>query len=132
MSTTEKNKRLVLEALGPFEKGDSGPFFDLIAEDVKWTVIGTTPMSGVYHSKQKMFDKAIHPLMDRLEDGLRTKFVDLVGEGDKVILRFEASGVAKTGMPYDQAFCWAMVMRDGRIVEIADYLDTDLLRRIFA
>ncbi len=132
MSTTEKNKRLVREALRPFEDGDSGPFFDLIAEDVKWTVIGTTPASGVYRSKQEMFDRSIEPLMDRLEDGLKTKFVDMVGEGDKVFLRFEASGVAKTGMPYDQAFCWAMVMRDGRIVEIVDYLDTDLLRRIFA
>ena len=132
MSTTEKNKRLVREALRPFEDGDSGPFFDLIADDVKWTVIGTTPASGVYRSKQEMFDRSIEPLMDRLEDGLKTKFVDMVGEGDKVFLRFEASGVAKTGMPYEQAFCWAMVMRDGRIVEIVDYLDTDLLRRIFA
>lgn len=130
MSTTEENKRLVREAFRPFEEGDSGPLFDLIADDVKWTIMGTTPLSGVYHSKQELKDKFLRPIVARLENGLKTKFVDLAGEGDKVFLRFESSGVAKSGFPYDQSLCWAMVMRDGRIVEIADYFDTDLLRKI--
>ncbi|MEM7124569.1 MAG: nuclear transport factor 2 family protein [Pseudomonadota bacterium] len=132
MSTADENKRLVREAFRPWETGDSGPFFDLVADDVTWTVIGTTSVSGVYHSKQALIDQAFGPLLDRLDGPLKTRFIDLVADGDKVILRHESTGVAKTGLPYEQVYCFAMVMRDGRITEITAYLDTDLLARILA
>lgn len=132
MMTPDDNKHLVREAFGPWEQGDSGPFFDLIADDVRWTVIGSTPVSGLYSSKQALLDQAFHPLLDRLEGPLKTRFIDVAADGDKVFLRFESTGVAKTGVHYDQVYCWAMVMRDGRITEIVAYLDTDLLARIFA
>ena len=131
MSRTEDNKRLVREAFRPWEHGDSKPFFDLIAGDVVWTVIGTTRVSGVYHSKQDLIDRAFGPRLERLEGRLSTTFVDLAGEGDKLFLRFNSAGVSKTGVIYDQTYCWAMIMRDNRIVDIVAYLDTDLLRRIF-
>jgi len=129
---TDENKTLVRTAFEPWERGDSGPFFALIAEDVVWTVIGTTSVSGVFRSKQVLVDQAFGPLLERLDGPLITRLVDIAAEGDKVFLRFESSGRAKTGLPYEQTYCFAMVMRAGRIVEIVAYLDTDLLARIFA
>jgi hypothetical protein len=131
MPRAEDNKRVVREAFRPWEAGDSGPFFGLIADDVTWTVIGTTPVSGLYHSKKDLVDHAFGPLLARLDGRLTARFVDLAGEGEKLFLRFTSTGVSKTGVPYDQTYCWAMVMRGGRIVEIVAYLDTDLLRRMF-
>lgn len=129
MSASEY-KAIIRDAFRPWESGDSGPFFDLIAEDVTWTVIGTTELSGVYHSKRDLIDHAFGRLMDRLSGALTTRFVDLAVDGEKVFLRFTSSGVSKTGRRYDQVYCWAMVMRGRKIIEIVVYLDTDLLRRI--
>ena len=42
------------EAFRPWEEGDSGPFFDLVAEDVRWTVIATTAASGAFESKRAL------------------------------------------------------------------------------
>ncbi|MEM9257454.1 MAG: nuclear transport factor 2 family protein [Pseudomonadota bacterium] len=130
MDQTATNKHLVREAFRPWEAGDSGPLFALIADDVLWTVIGTTSASGVFHSKQSLIDEAFGPLLERLEHDLKTTFIDIAAEDDKVFLRFESLGHATTGVTYHQAYCWAMVMRDGIIVEITAYLDTDLLRRV--
>jgi len=132
MAASDDNKRRVREAFRPWEKGDSGPFFDLIDEDVRWTVIGSTPVSGVYDSKQALVDAAFGPLLRRLAGPLSTRFVDLAADGDKVFLRFESSGVTKTGLHYDQVYCFAMVMREQRIVEIVAYLDTELLAKVFS
>lgn len=132
MATGDEDKRLVREAFRPWEQGDSGPFFDLVADDVHWTVIGSTPASGVYESKQALINTAFGPLLGRLNGPLMTRFVDLATDGDKVFLRFESSGVAKTGLRYEQVYCFAMVMREQRIVEIVAYLDTDLLARVFS
>jgi uncharacterized protein len=132
MTTPDDNKQLVREAFRPWEEGDSGPFFDLIADDVAWTVIGSTLVSGAFRSKQEVMDQAFGPLLERLEGPLKTRFIDIAAEGEKVFLRFHSSGIAKTGLRYEQAYCFAMVMRAGRIVEIVAYVDTDLLARIFA
>jgi len=94
-------------------------------------VIGSTPASGVYESKQALVDAAFGPLLERLDGPLTTRFLDLAADGDKVFLRFESSGMAKTGLPYDQVYCFAMVMREQRIVDIVAYLDTDLLAKVF-
>lgn len=132
MAASDDNKRRVREAFRPWEEGDSGPFFDLIAEDVRWTVIGSTPVSGIYESKQALVEAAFGPLLERLAGTLTTRFVDLAAEGDKVFLRFESSGVTKTGLHYEQVYCFAMVMREQRIVEIVAYLDTELLAKVFS
>jgi len=132
VTTSDDNKRRVHEAFRPWEEGDSGPFFDLIAEDIRWTVIGSTPVSGIYESKPALVEAAFGPLLERIDGTLSTRFVDLAAEGDKVFLRFESSAVTKTGLPYHQAYCFAMVMREQRIVEIVAYLDTELLVRVFS
>jgi ketosteroid isomerase-like protein len=131
MSNSDENKRLVIQAFQPWEQGNSSPFFDLIADDVTWTVIGTTAASGVFHSKKEVIDRAFGPLLRRLTRPLTARFVDIAADEEKVYLRFESTGIAKTGIHYKQAYCFAMVMRGGRIIEIVAYLDTDLLARIF-
>lgn len=132
MTIQEDNKRLVREAFRSWERGNRWPFFDLVADDVDWTVIGNTLVSGRYRSKQALVDKAFGPLLEHLEGPLKTRFIDLAAEADKVFIRFESTGLGRNGVHYDQSCCWAMVMRDGRITEIVAYLDTDLLVRIFA
>ena len=131
MSDSDENKKLIFQAFQPWERGNSTPFFDLIADDVTWTVIGSTSVSGVYHSKQEVIDKAFDPLLRRLNGALTARFVDIGADGEKVYLRFESSGVAKTGINYEQTYCFAMVMRGGRVIEIVAYLDTAMLARIF-
>ncbi len=132
MASPDDNKQVVRDAFRPWEQGDSRPFFDLVADDVTWTVIGSTPASGVFRSKKAVVDQAFRPLLERLDGPLQTRFIDVAAEGDKVFLRFKSAGVAKTGLHYDQVYCFAMVMRDGRITEIVAYLDTHLLARIFS
>lgn len=121
---------MVREAFRPWEEGDSGPFFDLVAEDVNWTVIGTTPASGVFESKQALIDGAFGPLLERLGGRLVTRLIDVSADGDKVFLQFESAGVTTDGIDYQQVYCFAMRMSDRRIAEITAYLDTDLLARV--
>jgi ketosteroid isomerase-like protein len=132
VATAAGNKTLVRDAFMPWEQGDSAPFFALIDEDVRWTVIGTTVASGDFDSKQAVIDEAFGPLLERLDGPLTARFIEVAADGDRVFLRFESTGVSTSGVRYDQAYCWAMTMRDGRITEIVAYLDTDLLARVMA
>jgi hypothetical protein len=50
MKASDDNLRRVREAFRPRERRDNGQFFDLVAEDVRSLVIGSTLVSGVYES----------------------------------------------------------------------------------
>ena len=56
---------------------------------------------------------------------------DLIAEGELVVAL--TSGVAETvdGRPYNNRYCQVMRINDGRIVEVAEYLDTQLTSAIF-
>src|SRR5581483_9609478 len=47
-----ENQTLIAEAFAAWEHGDYEPFFKVVADDVRWTVIGSTPISGTFEGKQ--------------------------------------------------------------------------------
>ena len=91
VATAATNKTLVRDAFMRWEQGDSRPFFALIDDDVRWTVIGTTVASGDFDSKQAVIDEAFGPLLERLDGPLTARFVEVAADGDRVFLRFEIS-----------------------------------------
>ena len=132
MSGSEDNRRAVREAFGHWERGDSRPFFALVGDDVTWTVIGTTPISGTYTSKKAFLEAAVGGLTARLEGPIMATVRNVLADGDHVALQWEGKTRQRnTGAPYHQTYCWVMRFGDGRIREVTAYLDTELVSAMF-
>jgi len=129
--TAESNRQAVAEAFGHWGQGDSRPFFKLVADDVRWTVIGTTPVSGTYQSKAEFSKGALAGLSARLEGPIMARVRNVLADGDHVILQWEGSTKSRTGKPYEQTYCWVMRFGDGQIREVTAYLDTELVSAMF-
>jgi ketosteroid isomerase-like protein len=54
----ESNKALVKASFDRWKNGTGGPF-ELLASDVERTIVGTSPLSKTYHSKQEFLDVVI-------------------------------------------------------------------------
>src|SRR3954471_8708196 len=123
------NGKLVADAFAAWEEGDFGPFFEIVADDVTWTVIGSTSISGTFQGKQAFLDGAITPVHDALSGPIRATVVDVLEDGDHVVLRWTGESAMRSGEPYHQVYCWVMRLAGGMIVETTAYLDTALLAR---
>ncbi|MGH7839851.1 MAG: nuclear transport factor 2 family protein, partial [Candidatus Binataceae bacterium] len=67
-----ENKALVQDAFAKWSRGDGGGgFFALLADDVHWTVIGSTPVSRTYTSKRAFQEGAVQPLGERLSGAIQ-------------------------------------------------------------
>jgi len=124
------NGKLIADAFAAWEHGDYRPFFDVVADDVTWTVIGSTPISGTFQGKQAFFDGAVLPLHDALAGPIRAAVVNVFEDGDHVILQWRGQATAKSGKLYHQVYCWVMRLLDGKVVESTAYVDTDLVRQV--
>jgi ketosteroid isomerase-like protein len=132
MTTTEGNRELIRTAFGAWEAGDSRPFFRLVADDVRWTVIGTTAISGTYASKADFMAGASGPLFAKLAEPIRATVRDVLADGDQVVLRWEGASRGTNGHPYAQTYCWVMRLAEGTVVEVTAYLDTELVAAVLS
>lgn len=128
---TEENKQLVRDFYEAGNRGDMDACLAMLAEDLVWTNIGSTPYSGTYTGKQAVLEQLIGPLFSRLRAGIRSKIESLIAEGDVVVA--ETSGTAETldGIAYNNAYCQIMTIRGGRIVRVKEYFDTELTSMVF-
>ncbi len=129
----DQNRRLVTDAFAKWGLGVGGPY-DLLDDNVSWTIVGRSDASRTYPSREAFMSGVIHPFNARMSQGLKPTIRQLTTDGDKVIIFFDASGVAKDGQPYTNTYAWFWEMRDGRVVRAHAFYDSlafnELWRRV--
>ena len=129
--TAEQNKQVVLDFYAAGARGDMDRCFELLADDIAWTNIGTTKFSGTFVGKQALMDELLGPLFGQLKAGIGSTIERLTAEGDIVVA--QTSGTAEThdGTPYNNSYCQVIQVRDGKIAAVKEYFDTALVDAVF-
>ena len=131
----QRNRALVEAAFARWGEGVGNPY-ELLAEDVSWTIVGVGAAdNGPAHVLGEAFmSQVIAPFGARMRQGLRPTIRQLVTDGENVIIFFDASGVAKDGVTYANTYAWFWQMRDGQVVRAHAFFDAiafnDLWRRL--
>ncbi|HZP46632.1 MAG TPA: nuclear transport factor 2 family protein [Candidatus Binataceae bacterium] len=126
-----ENRQLVANAFARWARGEGAAFMELLADDVHWTVIGSTPVSRTYTSKRAFLEGAVQPLSSRLAGPITPTVRDIIAEGDKVVLQWEGRASGKNGTIYAQTYCWVMRFENGKVCEGTAYLDTELITQLW-
>lgn len=101
--------------------------FGMLADEGRYTVIGSTPASGTYHGPGELKERLI-PLLSGFVEVPKVTFEEPIVQGDRAVLVGGGYGIGPCG-PYDQPH-YAFVLRvtEGRIVEITEFMDTQMLQ----
>src|SRR5262245_39930368 len=126
-----ENKQLIQDVYAAWAKGEWSVFFNILADDVRWTVIGTSPVSRAYTSKQGFFEGATKPLSAKLAGPIQPTVRNIIAEGDNVVLQWEGKATSKSGKPYNNSYCWVMKIIDGKVTEGIAYIDTELVSELW-
>jgi ketosteroid isomerase-like protein len=124
------NKHLVQGVFDEMAAGNGQAFMDALADDVRWTVIGTSPWSRTYEGKRTIVAELMRPLFSQFADQYRARATRVVAEDEIVVVEARGQVLTKSGQPYNQTYCYVLRLADGRIQELTEYLDTDLVNRV--
>lgn len=130
MSVTE-NKQLVHETFAALNAGDSDTFFGNLSDDIRWTIIGNTTYSHTYTGKGDIVERLFTPLTAQLDGFITNTILNTIVEGNFVVLQTQGKARTKTGKPYNNTYCLVIELQDGKIQEIMEYLDTELVTSAF-
>ena len=128
MSITE-NKELVLGFFADIGKGNIQGALDRMAEDLRFTLIGTTRFSGVCKSRKEFVDRILAPLGAQLEGPLTITADNLIAEGDFVVAQSHGRSTTRKGVAYDNTYCHVFRIAGGKIGSVTEYLDTELITK---
>jgi ketosteroid isomerase-like protein len=128
MSIAE-NKELVLGFFADLANGNIQGALDRMAEDLRFTLIGTTKLSGTFTSRKEFVDRILAPLGAQLEGPLTITTDNLIAEGDFVVVQSHGRSSTRKGVAYNNTYCQVFRIAGGKIHEATEYLDTELVTR---
>jgi ketosteroid isomerase-like protein len=127
--STEQNKAIVRKAIDALSRGDMTGFVADAADDVSFTLIGSTPLSGTLQGKQNIEKGLSEILGGRLEGGAIAMTIEnLVAEGEYVAEQATGISKTKTGKDYNNTYCRVWRIVDGKVHSLTEYLDTEIVR----
>jgi ketosteroid isomerase-like protein len=112
------------------ENGRPEAFFNHVAQDVKWTVMGTHPLAGTYHTKENFLAHTFARLDKLLKEGVVLRVTNVPVDGDTAAVELESLSTALNGKPFDNRYCWIARFSNGTIVEVRAYLDSALVKQL--
>ena len=125
----EDNVRTVKAFFAAMGGGDKQALLALSAENIEWIVPGEDwPLAGTHRGHAGLAD-----LLQTASKELETSFPappEYVAQGDRVLVVGSAQGTIKaTGKVWVDNWVFAITVRDGKLTNIREYVDTQALAR---
>jgi uncharacterized protein len=122
-SIQDSNRAVVAASFERWRSGTGGPF-ELLVPEAEWTIVGSSPLSKTYQSKQEFIDQVIGPFNARMATPLVPTVRGIYADGDMVIIFFDAAATAKDGQPYRNTYTWYFQMKEAKVVKAIAFFDT--------
>ena len=125
----EKNVQIVKNFLAALGRRDRPGLLALSAEDIEWIIPGEDwPLAGTHCGHA-----ALENLLEKANETVETSYPEppeFIAQGDRVLVIGFAKGKVKaTNKTFEDDWIFAITVRDGRLTNIREYVDTQALAR---
>ena len=119
----EENKRLAEKFIQHISDGNTKGFVDMYHDDgCVWTS-GSTLISGTF--KKTEIQASASAILEAFPGGLTFTIHGMTAEADRVAVEASSSGIHATGKPYANLYHFLFEFKDGRVLKLKEYMDTE-------
>ena len=126
--STQESVQVVKDFFAAMGHGDKQGLLALSAEDIEWIIPGENwPLAGTHRGHAGLAD-----LLETASKSIETSTEprEFVAQGDRVLVVGFARGKIKaTNKTFEDDWIFAITVRDGRLTNIREYVDTQALAR---
>ena len=126
-----ENKQLVRDFFDAGNRGDIESCLGYLTDDIVWTNMGSTRVSGTYVGKASLVTGLLQPVFGQLKAGIASTIDNLIAEGEFVVAQSRGKAETIDGTPYNNSYCHIFRIVEGRIAEVTEYLDTQMAAGTF-
>ena len=124
----QENVQTVKDFFAAIGGGDREGLLALVAEDIEWIIPGEDwPLAGTHRGHA-----GLASLLQKVSETVETSTEprEFVAQGDRVLVVGFATGRIKaTNRTFEDHWVFAITVRDGKVTNIREYIDTQALAR---
>jgi ketosteroid isomerase-like protein len=98
----------------------------LLTEDAAWLPMAKNmPGAGEYRGRDVIVDEFLKPIRGLFAEGSPSnEIMSMASKGSLVMVETHGTGSLQDGRRYDNRYAWAFEVRDGKVAELREYLDS--------
>ncbi|HSB97753.1 MAG TPA: nuclear transport factor 2 family protein [Spongiibacteraceae bacterium] len=128
MSEIERNKQFARDLFAAISRGDTAAIVAAYTDDGGCETMGNTLISGFFDKAQ--IAAAAGSVLGAFPQGIEFTIKHLTAEEDRVAVEAESHGVHVSGKVYHNYYHFLLLMRDGKLVRLKEYMDTELITEV--
>ena len=127
--STQENVQTVKDFFAAMGSGDKQGLLALVAEEIEWIIPGEDwPLAGTHRGHAELA-----AVLQKASEEVETSFPEppeFVAQRDRVLVVGVATGKIKaTNKPFKDDWVFDITVRDGKVTNIREYIDTQALAR---
>jgi uncharacterized protein len=126
--STQESVQIVKDFFAAMGRGDKQGLLAISAEDIEWIIPGKWALAGTHRRHAGLAD-----LLQRASDMVETSYPEppeFVAQGDRVLVIGFATGKVKaTNRTFEDNWVFAITVRNGKVTNVREYIDTLALAR---
>ncbi len=128
--TASENKQVIARIYEAMARGDRSAFGAACDPAYVWRFPGHCSWSKRFEGQSAVQRDLMAPLFALFAAPYTASAITLIAEGDTVVAEVRGDVVTKKGERYNNEYCFLFRFRDGKIIEVVEYCDTDLVERV--
>jgi ketosteroid isomerase-like protein len=126
-SVADQNKKITKEFFEALSNG-SDEYLDFYTnESIIWTA-GNNAIGGT-RTKEEVVSFAQN-ILAAFPTGIKFNITGITAEGDRVAVEIDGEAVHASGETYNNQYHFLLIIKDGKILELKEYMDTQLAAKI--
>ena len=129
--SAEENKKMMQYIFSELSKGNDKPFLDAMAEEMQWHWMGTGQWSKTFEGKSSVINELWSAVKASITQPSKVVPRRFIADGDYVAVESTGYNTTTDGKQYNNQYCWVLVIKGGKIYELNEYMDTELVTQAF-
>ena len=126
-SNTQENKKIAIKFFESLRAGTEDYLNFYTDESVIWTA-GDNAIGGT-RSKREIAEFA-QGILAAFPNGITFNIIGITAEDDRVAVEANGSAMHVSGQEYNNKYHFLLIIKDGKIMKLKEYMDTQLAAKI--
>ena len=128
--SVQENVQNVKDGFAAYGRGDMQGLLALLTEGIEWIIPGEWPLAGAHRGHAGVGD-----LFQKASEMVEISFLEpreFIAQGDRVVVVGISRGRVKaTNRTFEDHWVFAITIRNGKVTNIREYIDTLVRARAF-
>jgi uncharacterized protein len=125
------NKQQMQNIFTELAKGNLDPFVEIMGDDMEWSWMGTETWTRTFKGKESVGNELLTAVKATLTEPFEVIPHRFIADGDIVVIEHTGKNTTPDGRPYHNRYCWVCRFANGKLREVREYMDTELVTNTF-